>query len=237
MTTYTETGPTLRTARLGVALQVVGIIGLVVMVAAIGVTIHQTVDIDNRADDVLLPMSGGLEDLDAQLATVSQLWVDILEAIPAESTEDLAETVTELTATLERAGELIETARRGLEAVDGIPFLPVDTAEMMAQLGSLEESLAFVLPLLEEASVFLSADEAGAQDVIDGVSSGLIEIGVGLDAAQSEVASISGAVDRWLVAGTGITLLLLLWGIAGQIGLIVLGSRMRGADEPVVVTP
>jgi len=72
----------------------------------------------------------------------------------------------------------------------------------------------------------LNNQEVPAQ-VEAGVNEGLLQLRTGLETAQKAVAEVDDAVQWWLNVGMGSAFILLLWGLVGQIGLIVFGLRLQ----------
>lgn len=217
--------------RAGAALIVAGAVGLVLMVVAAGLVIHQYGDIGSRADEVLDPLAGGIEDFQTELDRVEQLVDDLVEVLPTETVVHLAGQVNDFALGLGTLEGYLEGARRGVAALDGIPFLPIDLGDVTAQLKELDAGLASLTTQLEEVTRFILENRDVPAQIAEGLYSGIDEVRTGLDAAEAEVASVSDATDRWLVTVLVLTLVVLGWAIAGQITMILWGREKRRVED------
>lgn len=214
--------------RLGRTLVVVGTVGAVLMTAAVILLIAATVRMSERVSAITDPAISGIEDIDSQLAAVDGLVGDFLMAFPEETVADLANRLSGLSVRLETIGGYIEVARRGLTAIDGIPFLPVDLGAVSAELDGLDEDLAVFKDLLADVTRIVQNNQELPQQVAEAVGSGVSKLRVGLENARSEIGAVSDAVSWWLNGGLVIAAALLVWGIGGQFAAIALGRRMQG---------
>ena len=212
---------------MGTALMVVGAAGLVLMLVAAGVVVYQSRDIDTRADEILEPIGGAIQDFQAEVDTVEQLVDDLVEVLPTETVVDLAGQVSDFAARLATFQGYIDGAKRGLVALDAIPFLPIDLSDVSAELQDLDEGLSTLTAQVDDITSFILENQEVPAQIADGVYSGIDQLRTGLDAAEAEIASASDVADRWLILGVAVTLVLLAFGIAGQIAMILWGREKR----------
>jgi hypothetical protein len=221
----------MRQRRVGTALIVIGTIGLVLMVVAAGLVVYQSRDVNDRADEILEPVAGAIQDFQAEVDTVEQLVDDLVEVLPTETVVDLAGQVSDFAARLAMFQGYIDGAERGLVALDAIPFLPVDLGDVSAELAGLDEGLSTLTAQVDEVTSFILENQDVPAQIADGVYSGIDQLRTGLDAAEAEIASVSDAADRWLLLGVAMTLVLLVFGIAGQIAMILWGRDKRQLSD------
>ncbi len=216
---------------LGALLIVVGVVGLVLMLSAAAVTIHQGRTINQRADDILVPLAGGAQSFQEQLDATEQLVDELLAVVPTSTIVDLAGQLAELTTRLETLNGYLNTARQVVTGLDGLPFLPIDLSAIESDLDDLETGLATLTVRLEELSGLVLENQDVPAQIAAGVGEAINEVRTGIDNAQAEVGRISDAVDRWLVTGLVTVLVLLTFGVAGQVALIQLGRLQRRGGE------
>lgn len=212
---------------MGTALMVVGAVGLVLMLVAAGLVVYQSRDIDTRADEILEPIGGAIQDFQAEVDTVEQLVDDLVEVLPIETVVDLAGQVSDFAARLATLQGYIDSAEGGLVALDAIPFLPIDLSDVSAELQDLDEGLSTLTAQVDDITSFILENQEVPAQIADGVYSGIDQLRTGLDAAEAEIASASDVADRWLILGAAVTLVLLAFGIAGQIAMILWGREKR----------
>lgn len=217
----------MRQRRVGTALIVIGTIGLILMAVAAGLVVYQSWEVNDRADEILEPVAGAIQDFQAEVDTVEQLVDDLVEVLPTETVVDLAGQVSDFAARLATFQGYIDGAERGLVALDAIPFLPVDLGDVSAELAGLDEGLSTLTAQVEEVTSFILENQDVPAQIADGVYSGIDQLRTGLDTAEAEVASVSEAADRWLLLGVAMTLVLLAFGIVGQIAMILWGRDKR----------
>jgi hypothetical protein len=220
---------------LGTILVVVGAIGLVVMTVASGLFLWQSSQVRTRADSVIVPVSGGLDDLQGELDTVDALVDELVAVLPVESVVELAGRIDELTARIETIGGYLVVADRALGAIEAIPFLPIDTEELRSQLDGLNQNLASLSAQFGEVASFILQNQDVPGDIAAGVTGAIDQLRAGLDAGQLQVENIAGAIDRWLVVGSILVVVLLLWSIVGQVALILWGRELRSTDAVTAV--
>lgn len=213
--------------RMGTALMVVGAVGLVFMLVAAGLVVYQSRDFDTRADEILEPIGGAIQDFQAEVDTVEQLVDDLVEVLPTETVVDLARQVGDFAARLATFQGYIDGAERGLVALDAMPFLPIDLSDVSAELQDLDEGLSTLTAQVDDITSFILENQEVPAQIAEGVYSGIEQLRTGLDAAEAEIASASDAADRWLILGVAVTLVLLAFAIAGQIAMILWGREKR----------
>lgn len=217
---------------IGTVLIVVGAVGFVLMVVASGLFIWQTTQLRSNADDILIPMAGGLEDLDDELDTVDQLVTELLGVLSVETIVDLAGRVDELNLRIETIGGYIEVADRALAGLEAIPLLPIDIDDLRTELEGFDAGLATLNSQFGQVAGFILENQDVPEQIADGVTDAIGQLRTGIDAAQEQVADAGDAVDRWLVIGSVLTLVLLAWSIVGQVALILWGLHLRRVEKP-----
>ena len=209
---------------------VIGAAGFVLMFIASGLFIWQASQIGAQADSVIVPVSGGLEDLQSELDTVEALVDEVLGVLPVETVVELAGRVDELTVRVETIAGYLVVADRALGAVEAIPFLPVDTVELRSQLDGLNQNLATLSTQFGDVASFIIANQDVPGEMAEGVTGAIDQLRAGLNAGQMQVDTIADAIDRWLVVGSALVIVLLVWSIVGQVALILLGRDLRKAE-------
>lgn len=214
----------------GTVLIVVGAVGFVLMVVASGLFIWQASQIGERADAVIVPLAGGLEDLQGELDTVDALVDDLLEVLPVATVVELAGQVAELTGRVETLAGYLVAADRALGAIEGIPFLPIDTTELRGQLDGLNQNLTTLTTEAGQVADFILANQDVPSEIAAGVTGAIDQLREGLNAGQMQLETIADAVDRWLVIASTLVIVLLIWSIVGQVALVLWGRQLRTAD-------
>lgn len=197
------------------------------MAAALVASIWLTFQVRAYSEDVLIPFSNGLEQLDDQLLTAENLVEDLAGVIPPGSIENLANRVGEIGSRLESLQVYVDLASAGIDALGSVPFFQSDLEKAAGALASLETDLAGLMTRLDEVEQFLLENQAVPTSLRSGVTSALSKLRVGLDNSQNTVDAVDRSVDTWLNLARFVSTTIFLWGIAGQVGLIILGSRIR----------
>lgn len=218
-------------ANKGTALVVFGGIGIVLMLVGFVFAIRLSIQVNNSADEIVVPFTTGLDTIDAQLTTVEGLVDEFSGVLPVESVVGLAQQLGEVNTRLENVGGYLDLARSAISALDAVPFIPVDLTGLNSELDGLEEDLASLIAGLDQVTQFVLDNQEVPAQIEAGVDAGLAQLRTGLTAAQQEVSEVDDAVQWWLGVGMVSTFAILLWGIVGQIGLIVGGLQLRRRED------
>ena len=214
----------------GIALVILGGIGVLLMLVGFVFAVGLSLQVNDTADEIVAPITTGLDTIDAQLTTVEKLVDEFSEVVTAEVVADLAQTLGEANVRLEGVGGYLDIARSAVAALDGIPFIPVDLTGLNDDLDGLEEGLRSLTSGLDQVTQFVLENQEVPAQVEAEVNAGLAQLRTGLTVAQQEVTDVDDAVQWWLGAGMVWTFAILLWGMLGQIGLIVLGLQLRRSE-------
>ena len=214
----------------GIALVILGGIGVLLMLVGFVFAVGLSLQVNDTADEIVAPINTGLDTIDAQLTTVEKLVDEFSEVVTAEVVADLAQTLGEANVRLEGVGGYLDIARSAVAALDGIPFIPVDLTGLNDDLDGLEEGLRSLTSGLDQVTQFVLENQEVPAQVEAEVNAGLAQLRTGLTVAQQEVTDVDDAVQWWLGAGMVWTFAILLWGMLGQIGLIVLGLQLRRSE-------
>ncbi len=214
----------------GIALVILGGIGVLLMLVGFVFAVGLSLQVNDTADEIVAPITTGLDTIDAQLTTVEKLVDEFSEVVTAEVVADLAQTLGEANVRLEGVGGYLDIARSAVAALDGIPFIPVDLTGLNDDLDGLEEGLRSLTSGLDQVTQFVLENQEVPAQVEAEVNAGLAQLRTGLTVAQQEVTDVDDAVQWWLGAGMVWTFAILLWGMLGQIGLIALGLQLRRSE-------
>ena len=214
----------------GIALVILGGIGVLLMLVGFVFAVRLSLQVNDTADEIVAPITTGLDTIDAQLTTVEKLVDEFSEVVTAEAVADLAQTLGEANVRLEGVGGYLDIARSAVAALDAIPFIPVDLTGLNDDLDGLEEGLLSLTSGLDQVTQFVLENQEVPAQVEAEVNAGLAQLRTGLTAAQQEVTDVDDAVQWWLGAGMVWTFAILLWGMLGQIGLIAFGLQLRRSE-------
>jgi hypothetical protein len=214
----------------GIALVILGGIGVLLMLVGFVFAVRLSLQVNDTADEIVAPITTGLDTIDAQLTTVEKLVDEFSEIVTAEAVADLAQKLGEANARLEGVGGYLDIARSAVAALDAIPFIPVDLTGLNDDLDGLEEGLRSLTSGLDQVTQFVLKNQEVPAQVEAEVNAGLAQLRTGLTAAQQEVADVDDAAQWWLGAGMVWTFAILLWGMLGQIGLIAFGLQLRRSE-------
>ena len=214
----------------GIALVILGGIGVLLMLVGFVFAVRLSLQVNDTADEIVAPITTGLDTIDAQLTTVEKLVDEFSEVVTAEAVADLAQTLGEANVRLEGVGGYLDIARSAVAALDAIPFIPVDLTGLNDDLDGLEEGLRSLTSGLDQVTQFVLENQEVPAQVEAEVNAGLAQLRTGLTAAQQEVTDVDDAVQWWLGAGMVWTFAILLWGMLGQIGLIAFGLQLRRSE-------
>ena len=222
----------------GIALVILGGIGVLLMLVGFVFAVRLSLQVNDTADEIVAPITTGLDTIDAQLTTVEKLVDEFSEVVTAEAVADIAQKLGEVDARLEGVGGYLDIARSAVAALDAIPFIPVDLTGLNDDLDGLEEGLRSLTSGLDQVTQFVLENQEVPAQVEAEVNAGLAQLRTGLTAAQQEVTDVDDAVQWWLGAGMVWTFAILLWGMLGQIGLIAFGLQLRRSEAtPASTTP
>ena len=214
----------------GLALMILGGIGVLLMLVGFVFAVGLSLQVNDTADEIVAPITTGLDTIDAQLTTVEKLVDEFSEVLTAEAIADLAQKLGEANVRLEGVGGYLDIARSAVAALDAIPFIPVDLTGLNDDLDGLEEGLLSLTSGLDQVTQFVLENQEVPAQVEAEVNAGLAQLRTGLTAAQQEVTDVDDAVQWWLGAGMVWTFAILLWGMLGQIGLIAFGLHLRRSE-------
>jgi hypothetical protein len=221
----------------GIALVILGGIGGLLMLVAFVFAVRLSIQVNDTADEIVVPFTTGLDTIDAQLTTVENLVEEFSGVLPAEAVVDLAQKLGEVNARLENVGGYLDLAKTAVSALDAVPFIPVDLTGLDDELDGLEEGLRSLTSGLDQVTQFVLENQEVPAQVEAGVNAGLAQLRAGLTAAQQEVTDVDDAVQWWLGVGMVWTFAILLWGMLGQIGLIAFGLQLRRSEAtPASIT-
>ena len=222
----------------GNALVILGGIGVLLMLVGFVFAVRLSLQVNDTADEIVAPITTGLNTIDAQLTTVEKLVDEFSEVLTAEAIADLAQKLGEANVRLEGVGGYLDIARSAVAALDAIPFIPVDLTGLNDDLDGLEEGLLSLTSGLDQVTQFVLENQEVPAQVEAEVNAGLAQLRTGLTAAQQEVTDVDDAVQWWLGVGMVWTFAILIWGMLGQIGLIALGLQLRRSEAtPASTTP
>ena len=222
----------------GIALVILGGIGVLLMLVGFVFAVRLSLQVNDTADEIVAPITTGLDTIDAQLTTVEKLVDEFSEVVTAEAVADLAQTLGEANVRLEGVGGYLDIARSAVAALDAIPFIPVDLTGLNDDLDGLEEGLRSLTSGLDQVTQFVLENQEVPAQVEAEVNAGLAQLRTGLTAAQQEVTDVDDAVQWWLGVGMVWTFAILFWGMLGQIGLIAFGLQLRRSEAtPASTTP
>jgi len=220
----------------GIALEILGGIGVLLMLVGLVFAVLLSLQVNDTADEIVAPITTGLDTIDAQLTTVERLVDEFSEVVTAEAVADLAQKLGEANTRLEGVGGYLDIARSAVGALDAIPFIPVDLTGLNDDLDGLEEGLRTLTSGLDQVTQFVLENQEVPAQVEAEVNAGLAQLRTGLTAAQQEVIDVDDAVQWWLGAGMVWTFAILLWGMLGQIGLIAFGLQLRRSETTTAST-
>lgn len=214
----------------GIALVILGGIGVLLMLVGFAFAVRLSLQVNDTADEIVAPITTGLDTIDAQLTTVEYLVDEFSEVLTTEVVADLAQKLGEANVRLEGVSGYLDIARSAVAALDAIPFIPVDLTGLNDDLDGLEEGLLSLTSGLDQVTQFVLENQEVPAQVVAGVNAGLTELRTGLTAAQQEVTDVDDAVQWWLGVGMVWTFAILLWGVLGQIALIAVGLQLRRSE-------
>ena len=167
----------------GIALVILGGIGVLLMLVGFVFAVRLSLQVNDTADEIVAPITTGLDTIDAQLTTVEKLVDEFSEVVTAEAVADLAQTLGEANVRLEGVGGYLDIARSAVAALDGIPFIPVDLTGLNDDLDGLEEGLRSLTSGLDQVTQFVLENQEVPAQVEAEVNAGLAQLRTGLTAA------------------------------------------------------